>query len=506
MTPARPALLRTLAAPALLALACGAPAAPAAPAAAASSVPLARLALAGAGPFYTLRVPIALQSAAARDDLSDLRVRNAAGETMAFAWATPAAGDARPPQRAPAALYPVAPPAAPAASTAGAAAPQPAWIVDTRDDRSALARLDLTLAPGAQGVYALAIEASDDLQHWRMVEPHAALVRLQQLPVVGGAEGEVAHGAPSALESTGIELGGVAARYLRLSVAPGAPPPPLEKATVTRARREASPAPLEWSAPIAPASCELSHCDYPLPPHLAPEALQVVLADPDTVGQVSVLGRDDAPAASPRRRHLLRGALHGTLHALHAKTAPSRPAADEAAWDLLAVEDVYWLRQSADARELRSPPVRLDGRAWPWLRLQVSGEIGQLGHAPPLLRLGVRPRTLVFLAHGAAPFRLESTTAADAAPPLALAQLMPGRAPDDALPADSAVPEAAAASAPAPRPPASVAAAPRAAAAAPDSPWLWGALLAGLALMAGFAWTLLRRPRAVQEIDPTSLR
>ncbi|MGN6526727.1 MAG: DUF3999 family protein [Burkholderiaceae bacterium] len=501
----RSARSRLWLAPALLALACGAPARPAARAVAASPVPLARLALAGAGPFYTLRVPIALQSAAAWADLSDLRVRNAAGETMAFAWATPASADSGPEQRAPAALYKVAPPPAPAASAGDGAAPRPAWIVDTRDDRGALVRLDLTLAPGAQGIYALAIEASDDLQHWRMVEPHAALVRLQQLPVVGGAQGEVEHAGAQPLESTGIALDGVAARYLRLSVRPGAAPPPLEKATVTRARREAAAAPLEWSAPIAPASCELSHCDYALPPHLAPEALQVVLADPDTVGQVSVLGRDDGPSTPHRHPHLLRGALHGTLHALRAKTAPSAPATDDASWDVLAIEDVYWLRPSTAAGELHSPPIRLDGRAWPVLRLQVSGEIGQLGHAPPTLRLGVRPRTLVFLARGAGPFELESTTAPAAAPPLALAQLMPGRSAADPLPADSAVPEAPVASAPGA--PASAPAAPAAhATAPPNSPWLWGALLAGVGLMAGFAWTLLRRPRDAQEIDPTPLR
>ena len=46
----------------------------------------APLTLAGDGPYYTLRVPMALQSAAAREDLGDLRVRNASGETMPQAW------------------------------------------------------------------------------------------------------------------------------------------------------------------------------------------------------------------------------------------------------------------------------------------------------------------------------------------------------------------------------------------------------------------------------------
>jgi hypothetical protein len=34
-----------------------------------------------------------------------------------------------------------------------------------------------------------------------------------------------------------------------------------------------------------------------------------------------------------------------------------------------------------------------------------------------------------------------------------------------------------------------------------NSPWLWTALLAGLALMGGMAWSLLRKPAATPTTD-----
>ena len=162
-----------------LAAACALALAPAARAGDPGPTTLARLALPGAGPYYTLRLPIALQSAAARADLDDLRVRNAAGETMAFAWVVPATGETPVQQQVAATLYKVPPPPATTGSGAAGGTPAAAWIVDTRDARSDLDRLDLVLAPGAQGVFALSVEASDDLQDWRLVQPRAALVRLR---------------------------------------------------------------------------------------------------------------------------------------------------------------------------------------------------------------------------------------------------------------------------------------------------------------------------------------
>jgi len=210
------------------------------------------------------------------------------------------------------------------------------------------------------------------------------------------------------------------------------------------------------------------------------EQLQVVPAEPDTVGLVTVLAKVDAPATPPRRHHLLRG----SLHALRAKER----MAPDANWAWLAEANVYWLRNVGGVAQLRSPPLHLDAGLTPMLRLQVAGGMGRFGHTPPTLRIGAHASTLVFLARGPAPFRLELAPADEAATTMELAQLMPARRPEDPLPADTATPELRVV---APVPASTVMLAP--VKPASDSPWLWAALLGGVALMGAMAWSLLRK-------------
>ena len=445
------------------------------------------LTLAGTGPYYTLAVDLRARGVSASSGLDDLRVRNGAGETMAFAWAdTPPPAVA--PQHVPARLYKVPlPPADAASATTVDAPPRQAWIVDTREAGSDLLRLELGLEASTQGVYTLRIEASDDLQHWRTLQEDAQLVQLQALPQVG-ATGTLAPLAEREhLSTNGIDLDNVPARYLRVTTAPRSAIPPLVSATVTRAPHRAAPAPLEWSAPIAASSCEASSCDYPLPRNAMVAAVQVAPADVDTIAPVMVLGRMAAGQAPPRR-----SLLRHPLQSLRLKADRSAAAAGPA-WDSAAMASVYWLTQSSGAPDLRSPPVRLEGAAWQALRLETFGPISQLGHSAPTVRIGVRPRQLVFVARGAGPFVLARATAGEKTAPMALGELIPGRAPDAGLPVATATLAPLAASAVVASTPATPAASP---ASAPGSgtPWLWGALLAGLALMAAMAWSLLRKP------------
>ena len=459
---------RGIAACGLAALAC-ARALAAAPAGTAPTLPLT---LSGTGPVYTLDVDVQARQLSNSPTLGDLRVRNAAGETMAFAWAETA--PASTPQQVPARLY----------KTPADAPTRQAWIVDTHDANDDLLRLDLALERDTQGVYTLRIEASDDLQHWRTLQQDAPLVQLQALPQVGAAgtlETLAEREHPSA---DGIDLDNVPARYLRLTTAPRSAIPPLVSASVTRAPHRPAPAPLEWSAPIAAASCEETSCDYPLPPNTPVAAVQVVPSDVDTIGQVMVLGQVDTSRQAASRPSLLRGSLHALR--LRAAHSAGKAGLD---WDSAAIASIYWLSQASGAPDLHSPPVRLDGETWRVLRLETFGPISQLGHAAPTIRIGVRQRQLVFVARGAGPFVLARTTAADRSVPMSLAQLMPGRGADDPLPAASAaiVPAVAASATSTPASPT---------ASASDTPWLWIALPAGLALAGAVAWSLRRKPRS----------
>ena len=453
------------------------------------------LTLAGTGPYYTLDVDLQARQVSASAGLGDLRVRNGKGEAMAFAWVD-APQPPVTPQHVPARLYKVPlPPADVASATTSDALPRQAWIVDAKDASNDLLRLDLALESGTQGVYTLRIEASDDLQHWRTLQEDAKLVQLQALPQVG-ATGTLATLADREhLSSNGIDLDNVPARYLRLTTAPRSAIPPLVSASVTRAVHRPAPPPLEWSAPIAASGCEATSCDYPLPRNTLVAAVQIAPADVDTIAQVMVLGQMDAGHLPPPRHSLLRGPLRALrLKAEHATT----PAG--LAWDSAAMTSVYWLSQSSGGPDLHSPPVRLDGAAWQTLRLETFGPISQLGHTAPTIRIAVRARQLVFVARGAGPFVLARAMPAEATAAMSLAALMPGRAPDAGLPEATAkvTPVAStAASASAPQPTDTA----RGAAPASRTPWLWAALLAGLALMAAMAWSLLRKPAAPRTDD-----
>lgn len=466
-----------------LALACS-QAGVAAPADAASPLPLT---LAGTGPYYTLGLDMTARQASGRLDLSDLRVRNAAGDAMAFAWAevpTPAPD----PQRVSAHIYKVPLPPADAASSIEGR-PRQAWIVDTRDARLDLMQLELGLEHGTQGAYTLRIEASDDLQHWRTVAEDAQVVQLQALPQVGAAGALATQAGREQLKSDPIDLDAVPARYLRLTTAPRSAIPPIVTATITRAQHRPAPPPLEWGATIAATSCNANSCEYALPRNVPIDAVQVAPADVDTIGQVMVSGRIDATRTPPARHSLLRG----SLHALRLKADRSAERTGPT-WDDVAEANVYWLTQPAGAPDLHSPPLRLGGASWSALRLETFGPISQLGHTAPTIRIGARPRQLVFVARGAGPYVLARAMAAEKTAPMPLAALMPARAPDAPLPeATATVAAPVAASAPS----SPVAAAVKAAApASSNSPWLWAALLAGLALMGTMAWSLLRKPAA----------
>ena len=237
------------------------------------------LTLAGTGPYYVLDLDAQARQLSASASLADLRVRNAAGETMAFAWVEPPL-PASAPQHVQARLYKVALPAD--AATTANAMPRQAWIVDTHNGNDDLLNLELALERDTQGVYTLRVEASDDLQHWRTLQEDAPLVLLQALPQVGSA-GALATLADRERPTAGdIDLDSVPARYLRLTTARRSAIPPLVSASVTRVPHGPAPAPLEWSAPIAATSCEETTCDYALPRNTPVAAVQVAPAGCDS--------------------------------------------------------------------------------------------------------------------------------------------------------------------------------------------------------------------------------
>lgn len=420
--------------------------------------------------YHGLTLPLSVIAQARHADLSDIRVLNARGAPVPHAWV-----DEPPPSTAEERQHTVPFFRAPAAASAATASQQGGWIIDLRKVPAALLELQLSVAPGTHGVYGFAIEASDDLQQWRTHTAAAQLLSLQQQGL--------------RLEHMRFDLSGLRTRYLRLRPQAGSPVPPLSAAKVTSVIHYKATPPVQWSEPLAPTQCTAQYCDYTLPRHLPLDRLEWQLADANTLASVDLLVQRErgevAPARGHSHRHRLRDHLRGIRHKDTPTTSP--PVAD---WTLLQRTTAYWLRLPEG--EVRSQALRLDAGAVTQLRVQPQGGMVQLGSKPPTLRIGAPAATLVFLAREPAPFRL--AWGGEVATAMTLAQLMPTRKPNDPLPEDTATVVMPAVSAMPAGAPAS--AAPASAASAAPAPshklWLWGALLAALAVMGVMAWQLLK--------------
>ncbi len=249
---------------------------------------------------------------------------------------------------------------------------------------------------------------------------------------------------------------------------------------------------IEWSPEVRPSACGADFCDYPVPRHLPLQSLRVALADPNTLAPLHVfsLSPPTTPARAPRN------ALYVLRHGAAGRARDTASASSTERW--LADTLVYRLSQAGG--EALSASVPMDGGTHTLLRLRTRGPVSALGATPPLLSFGARPRTLVFLAQGQAPFALRWNANGQAmernvAEPLTPATLMPGYRTGQALPGGRAsVSLQPLAPAQAPAPAASGAALANAALApAPMRKlWLWAALGVGLLLLAAMAWSLLR--------------
>lgn len=479
----------------------------------AQPVTTAPVALQGAGPYHRLTLPLAIYGRAAYDDLRDLRVRNAAGHPVPYAWlrneaATPRTASQEVPIFA---LPGSAPGAAPGDATLAfsvrpdgslaldgkAAANRKAndatqWLIDVSQVKGSLLQARFEVAPDARGLFAFRLEASDDLRKWRPVGTEEQLVRLT-------------HGG-QAIERLAVDLGNLRTRFLRLRWSDPQHGVPLIKVSIDSVQEVEPAAPLEWSGALKPERCAADYCDYLLPRGLPVQSLRIDLADINTLAQVGVSGLlDPAPASAVPPQPVPRNPLYALRHQQR-RPAPLSVGPGEAP---LLDTVVYRLAQAGG--EARSPVLALDGVAYSRLRLRTSGPVSVLGATPPTLAVGATPRTLVFLAQGGAPFSLawnaapDTGTVQEAAPgaPLGLSTLIPGYAADKPVIADEAsvtLPVAAVEAAVAA---AALAPIPEAARQDPSRKWwLWGALGVSLLLLAGMAWSLfasLRKDRAAAD-------
>jgi len=473
----------------------------------------APMALQGDGPYYRLALPLGIYAHAAYGDLRDLRVRNAAGNAVPYAWlrneaaapqftsrevpifALPASASGTADSSEDASLgFRVRPDGSLAVARKPARKPTEAaqWLIDASQLKGGLLQARFDVAPEARGLFAFRLEASDDLRHWQPVGGEEQLVRL-------------AH-AGQTIERLVVDLGGVHARFLRLRWSDPQNGAPLTGVAIDSVQEVEPLAPLQWTGPLKPERCGTDHCDYALPRGLPVESLRVDLADVNTLAQVGISGLLAATPAAAEPAFVPRNPLYALRH------QQRRPAPAASSPGEVPLLDTVVYRLAQGTGEARSPSLALDGRSYSHLRLRTAGPVSVLGPTPPAIAVGATPRTLVFLAQGAAPFSLTWNAAPEKnvvqgsspGPALPLATLLPGYSPSKPVVAGEASVTL---------PPAPVAAVEAVVAAAAQLPvptqpdparkwWLWGALGVGLLLLAGMAWSLfasLRKDRALAD-------
>jgi hypothetical protein len=344
-----------------------------------------------------IALPLTVYLGAQRADLGDLRLFNAQGEKLPFAFTAALPPPAAKPEWAGLPLFAI--PAAEGTAVAekldlrirqradgtlvelsaggkavGAKAGTRAWIADasrlTREVRSL--RFAWT-APPAGVVARVRIESSEDLSSWRQLAPGAPLVEL----VKDGAQ----------LRQDRVELPPSRARYLRFTVsgeslaitlvevelASALPEPPMQALSLFE-RTRAGDGELVFDAGA----------------RLPVERVQVRLPQPNTVAPFSLSARED----------------------------------EKSDWHPVAAATAYRLVRAGE--EVVAPAFTIQRRSDRYWRVKFDQRGGGPGAGAVALELGWSPQQVVFATRGAAPYVLAFGRGATEASDYGIANLVPG--------------------------------------------------------------------------------
>jgi hypothetical protein len=360
----------------------------------------APLTLSGEGPWYRLELPMALHLAAQFADLRDARVFNAEGQAQAYALTLGRASQRENIQQTAVKWFPLrGPKDAPlnasgirvqrssagtlvevTAPADGAPAEEQlrGWLLDASGIDAPLEKLVLNWSGAAEGFQRFSIEASDDLQHWQ-----------------SWGEGQIARlsFADEQLEQRSISLPGARAHYLRLLWLAPQQAPALTAAELFSSANDSLPAPMAWSAAMAPSSVKAGEYRWDLPLALPLERIKISLPQANTLAPVQLYGRRDGKVQ----------------------------------WQLLSRSLLYRLPQAG--KEALQEHIELYGAPVQQLKLLVDQRGGGLGSEAPQLHIGLRATELVFLARGTPPYTLALGNTGAKARNLPLSTLIPGYEP-----------------------------------------------------------------------------
>jgi hypothetical protein len=362
-----------------------------------------------AGPFHRVELPAAVYEGVAQRDLDDLRVFNADGALVPFAWVPRAAA---PRERKPAVVLPLFPlyidrsrgdvaglnlslvrsrtaTSINIATADGQPVAGPTlggYVLDATAVEEPLTALAFALPATGASTMRLRIDASDDLATWRPVVADGTLVNLEY--------------AGRRLFRDRIEFAPTKAKYLRLSWPAHQPVHAFSSVSGEFADRAVA-MPRQWRGVSGSAAAQRDgDYEYDLAGAFPVDRIAIELPERNSVVPAQLLAR----------------------------------ATSKEAWQPVAATVFYRLQQPGG--EVTNEPVAVAGTGQRYWLLRVDPRSGGLAGVAPRIIAGWQPHDLVFAARGAAPFVLAwgNRTATPGAFPIAT--LVPGYDSTRGLPAD----------------------------------------------------------------------
>ncbi|MBI3711996.1 MAG: DUF3999 family protein [Burkholderiales bacterium] len=465
-----------------------------------------------AEPYFNLTLPNTIYQRSRDATLSDLRIKNAKGEFLHYAWL-----DENSAQRAQteptlinksAPIFPIVSRADVANSTdesittqlekssdgslrlkttintsAKSSSAIAAWIIDASKLTSEkpaqpvrqLLQLRLHIPTDYQGIAGFELDASDDLQHWRTIEAHGQLVQLRH-------QGELIERFEFPL-NLAYQSNGTQARYLRLRWQSPSTAPQLKSADLDAQEQAQDQTPaqvqLQWHEAISPLTCDTHVCEYAIPRNTPIDSLRIILQEANTLARIKVIAQKEVDQNAPPTHRHTRNPLYHLRHKNH--PAPTTQAVEY----VIAESTIYRLQKGET--ELTSNEIALSGEPYTKIKLHVASGVASLGSTPPKIAIANVARSLTFLARGAAPYSLHWGEQNKEGAALMRSELVP----DMQLVNSDHAWATIALDAPSdiPTPPPRVE---KAAQAKSKQVWLWIALCAALALLGAMVFSLLR--------------
>ena len=377
------------------------------------------------------------------------------------------------------------------------------WMVDASklNPGARLVQARVRIDKNFLGIAPIKIEASDDFKHWLLVSELEQLVQLQH-------QGEQ-------IQQLSLNLHHSKAKYLRLSLLTDTTTdassnshsnptistelaqrvPQILAITVDTQESEQIAPEMQWTKPIQASHCDAYSCTYQVPANTPIDSLQLHLQEKNTLAKVQIFGEFPKTANSEIDTNTSHHRFRNPLYVLrYQKQLARNTSAQE-----FFLGDTTAYRLTLATGEVNTEALPLSGAALNKIRLHIPAGINSLANLAPTISLGSLSRSLVFLARGETPYRIEFSDNKKEGSPLNLSTLMPQKnLHEQALTfAEIKISETSTELKPAPTTTGksnTIAAKSEAEHASNNqkkSYWLWAALVAAIALIGAMVWSLL---------------